>query len=326
MTRRLLLPLLVLGSLLVAAPAQANFTIGIGDQNAGMFQNKLWKDLRLKKVRYVTPWDTALDPVEIANTNAYLTAAFFAKPKQEVLIHFSGKRGCFANNQYSKSSNCKAPTVKKYTAAFKAFKKRYPMIKNYGTWNEANHISQPIARRNAGAKKGPKLAAQYYLALKKNCKKCKVVAGDLLSQSDMIKYAKAMLRTLKKRAKLWGLHNYPDVNRKPKKGKRLPTEELLRTVPGDVWVTETGGIVAFEAAKGFKPSENAAVKALKRMFSIANKYDTRRPGTKSRITRLYPYNFIEAQDARFDAALLNPNGTPRKSYFTYKAGARKAKK
>ena len=321
MTKRLLLPLLVLASLLVAAPASAAVTIGLGDQSPGTFTNPLFTDLKIKKVRYVIPWNTAQDPAQKAEVDAYITAARAAR--QEVLIHFSAIRGCFANNRYSRSSSCKAPTVKRFTSAFKAFKKAYPSIKVYGTWNEANHVSQPLSYK-AAKSRGPKLAAQYYTALKKNCRGCKVVAGDLLSQSDMIKYAKAMNKALKGRAKLWGLHNYPDVNRKPK--KTTGTELLLRTVPGEVWVTETGGIVSFDAAKGFNPSENNAVTALKRIFSIANKNDTKRRGNKSRITRLYPYNFIEAAGARFDAALLNPDGTPRKGYFTFKSAARKFKK
>jgi len=318
-TRRFLLPLLLLGSLFVAAPASAKFTIGLGDQRPEIFSNQLWKDLKLKKVRYYVPWDVALDPNLDRETDAFIGAARLAK--QEIFIHFSARRGCFENNRYSKSGECKAPSAKKYTAAFKAFRKKYPFIKVYGTWNEANHVSQPTALKNS-RKRGPKLVASYYRAMKRSCRKCKIVAGDLLDQSDLGKYAKALNKALKGRAKLWGLHNYGDVNRNRSKG----TITMLKIVPGKLWLTETGGIVKFEGANNLKVGENEAVKALKNMFKLANKYDSKRKGYKSVIERLYPYNFREQESARFDAALLDPLGQPRKGYFTFKKGIKRAKR
>lgn len=318
-TKRLLLPLILLGLLMSAAPASAKFTIGLGDQRPEIFSNPLWQDLKLKKVRYYVPWDVALDPGLDRETQAYMGAARAAK--QEVFVHFSARRGCFENNVYNKSGTCKAPSVKAYTAAFKAFRKQYPFVKVYGTWNEANHLSQPTAYKNAKSK-GPKLVASYYKAMKRNCRKCKIVAGDLLDQSDLGKYAKALNKALKGRAKLWGLHNYGDVNRNRTKG----TTTMLKIVPGKLWITETGGIVKFEAAKGLKVGEKEADKALKNMFKLANKYDSKRKGFKSSIERLYPYNFREQQNARFDAALLDPLGAPRLGYFTFKKGIKGAKR
>ena len=43
------------------------------------------------------------------------------------------------------------------------FRERYPWVRDYLTWNEANHCSQPTCRN-------PKRAAQYYLALRKHCR------------------------------------------------------------------------------------------------------------------------------------------------------------
>src|SRR4051812_18790551 len=170
--------------------------------------------------------------------------------RQEVLVHFTALRGCF-DGKYSKAKACRAPSVAAYTKAFKAFKKLFPYVKTYGAWNEANHVSQPTY-------KNPRRAAQYYTALKRNCKGCKVVAGDLLDSSNLASYARTMNRALKGRAKLWGLHNYGDVNRFRSKG----TTTLLRTVPGEVWVTETGGIVKFTGSN-LKPTEAKAVRAIR---------------------------------------------------------------
>ena len=56
---------------------------------------------------------------------------------------------------------------------------------------------------------------------------------------------------------------------------------------GQVWLTETGGIVKFVLPSGgklFPFSESRANKATKRMFALAKRY-------RSRIKRLYIYNW-----------------------------------
>ena len=54
------------------------------------------------------------------------------------------------------------------------------------------------------------------------------------------------------------------------------------------------------------------------MFQLANRYDSRQRGLRSKITRLYVYRwFGEARGARFDAGLVNPDGSPRKAYSVF---------
>ena len=51
------------------------------------------------------------------------------------------------------------------------------------------------------------------------------------------------------------------------------------------------------------------------MFTLVAKYDTRRSGLAGEITRLYNYQWTGAPNsARFDAGLVNEDGTPRKAY------------
>jgi len=323
MIKRALLPLLLLGSLLVAAaPANAAFRLGVGDQNPLLFEKEYWQDLRLKKVRYLVPWNSAVpgaDANQLEQVDQYMKAARFAK--QEVLVHFTALRPCYRDGVYSGSTACKAPSVSAYTKAFKAFKKRFPYVKVYGAWNEANHVSQPVYSKK-GTGKGPKRAAQYFLALRKNCRKCKIVAGDLLDSGNMRAYARSMLKVTGSRARLWGLHNYADVNRNRSKG----VTTLLKTVPGEVWMTETGGITKFDSPS-LKTSDATAVRAINFMFKLADRYDSKRRGFKSKIGRLYQYDFgPSSSDARFDASLLAPDGTPRPAYTAFAKQARKAKK
>jgi hypothetical protein len=73
------------------------------------------------------------------------------------------------------------------------------------------------------------------------------------------------------------------------------------------WFTETGGLVKF--GRNFPCSTTRAANRLKNMFTLARTYRS------SGVERVYIYNFTGAGcDARFDAGLVNPDGTPRPGY------------
>ena len=46
-------------SLVAAAPASAKYRVGVGEQNPQMFDTPTWQSLKLKRVRYLVPWDYA---------------------------------------------------------------------------------------------------------------------------------------------------------------------------------------------------------------------------------------------------------------------------
>jgi hypothetical protein len=88
-------------------------------------------------------------------------------------------------------------------------------------------------------------------------------------------------------------------------------------VGGQVWLTETGGILKFLPA--FKRSQKRQANRTKYMFKLAAKYDSRVSGMSSRITRLYNYQWTGvSRRARFDAGLVNPNGTARRAFRQFK--------
>jgi hypothetical protein len=292
-----------------AAPAQANFKVGIADQDARMFDNPNYQALNIKRVRYLVPYDWYKHRYQIDEVTAFMNRANV--DNAEVLVHFTAKRGCYKNGRYSRSRACRAPTVKAYVSQFKRFRKRFPTNRVYGVWNEANHVSQPVARN-------PKLAARYFLAARKACRSCTFVAADVLDSKNMDEWLAKFRRVAKGKATIYGLHNYSDVNRRRASG----TKRLLRIVPGQVWLTETGGILKF--LPSFKRSESRQANRTKFMFSLAAKYDSRRRGMRSRITRLYNYQWTGvSRGARFDAGLVNANGTPRKAYRQFRSSARR---
>ena len=291
--------LAALAAVILAVPtaASANYRVGMSEQSAAMFSQPAWQALKLKRVRYIVPWDWYKNAGQTAEVNGYLSAAHAAG--QDVLVAFSARRGCYVNGKYSRSSACRAPSTSAYKSAVTRFHQQYPFVKTFSPWNEENHVSQPTHS-------SPKRAVQYYDTLRKACKGCTVMAADVLDQSNVTSWLRSFLRYSHGRGTIWGLHNYKDVNRHQSKG----LTNVLKTVPGQLWLTETGGIVTF--LPSFKTSISRSSSATKYMFQLADRFDSKKRGYRSKLTRLYVYRWYgEAPGARFDAGLVNPNGSPR---------------
>ena len=139
----------------------------------------------------------------------------------------------------------------------------------------------------------------------------------MLDQSNVASWLKDFIRYSKNKARIWGLHNYKDVNRKQSKG----LTNVLKIVPGEVWLTETGGITKFEAS-GFKNSPSRAASATKYMFQLADRFDSKKSGYKSKVTRIYVYRWWGEPNATFDSGLVNPDGSPRPAFAQFKKYAK----
>ena len=309
--RRTLLAALLAGAAF-ASPAQANFVVGMGDQDAAMFDDPNFQDLNIQRVRYLVPYDWFKNKGIDAEVSSFMHRA--QADGAEVLVHFTARRGCYENGRYSKRKVCRAPSVRTYKSNFKRFRTEFPGTTTFGVWNEGNHVSQPVYNK-------PKLAAQYFLAARSACRTCTFVAADVLDSKNMESWLSKFDRYDKGKARIFGLHNYSDVNRKRSSG----TKRLLRRVGGEVWLTETGGILKF--LPQFPRSESRQAKRTKYMFSLANKYDSKRAGMRSKVTRLYNYQYTGSpKSARFDAGLVNPNGSARKAYAAFKKAAASRKR
>ena len=89
---RLILPLLLLLALLAPSVASAKpaYRVGMGDQNPAMFANPAFQSLKLKRVRYIVPWDGAKDATQRGEIAAFMDAALASR--MEVLVAFSARR------------------------------------------------------------------------------------------------------------------------------------------------------------------------------------------------------------------------------------------
>lgn len=298
--RRNVLVLCVLSALALTGlttPASSGATVvGIGDQKPETFTDPLFQALKVKRSRYITPWNSLLVPEEAARLDAWIKAARAGGIK-ETLIVFSHARGDECRN----GRGCSLPSVRSYTRAFKAFHRKYPQVKTVSPWDEINSLTQPTA-------KNPRRAAEYYNVVNRYCRGCKVVAADIqdLSPRSMTSYLKRFLPYVKGKPKYWGLHNYTDTNRSRTSG----TKTMLKLVRGEIWLTETGGIFKRGGTGNTLPASGS------RQGRATNFLFTRlvRPNRK-RITRVYLYQWKVTNAAdRFDAGLVNPDGTAREAY------------
>jgi len=281
---------LALVALLVFAPAGgAAPRIGIGEQHPEMFTDAAFAPLGVKDARFVASYDALGNEAERTELDVYLGAARAAHVR--VLLGFGHSR----NPRLAHT----APSVKRFEREFVKFRARYPWVRDYLTWNEANHCSQPTCRH-------PERAAQYYLALRKHCRGCRIVAADVLDGSHLTQWTRAFQRAVGKRRVLWGLHNYIDANRFRTRG----TKALLRAVKGDVWFTETGGIVKRTNHSGVRlpQSTRHAAKATSHVFKLA--------ALSARVKRVYFYHWSPAKTpgATWDSALVDAQARPRPAY------------
>ena len=152
MIRQLSLSLLVL--LALAAPAAARApVVGIGDQHPHMFSDPDFLRLGVTHSRLLLSWDWYRDPATVAQTDQWIAAARAAGVRP--LIAF--------NRNWHASGQRKLPSLTLYKKSFRLFRARYPHVRDFSAWNEANHSLQPTARK-------PRAAARYFNAMRRGCR------------------------------------------------------------------------------------------------------------------------------------------------------------
>ncbi len=133
--------------------------------------------------------------------------------KQDVLVMFTAARGCFVNGKLLEGEGLQGAEPKAYKTAVKALPQGVPVGEDLSRRGTRSTTSP--SRRTAS----PKLAARYYEVLRRaRCKGCKVMAADVLDSSNVKTYLREFLRRTKGKGRIWGLHNYKDVNRRQSKG------------------------------------------------------------------------------------------------------------
>ncbi len=266
-----------------ARRAPAPPIVGIAEQHPDLFGDPLFTQTSITHARLLVGWNGIYKDAERANMDAYLNMAHASNI--DVLLTFGNAWGDGRNR----------PTPARFAQAFRAVRARYPWITEFATWNEPNL---------AGA--SPALTANYWRALRRECPSCTILAADMVDTPTMAKWIKRFRRAAHREPQFWGLHNYVDAN----KFRSTGTRGILRATKGQVWLTETGGVVDRHNTSTirFATGTHHAAQAVHFIFS-------RLVPLSPRIRRVYLYNWRASPGpTTWDSALVNADGTPRAAY------------
>jgi hypothetical protein len=284
--------LLVTFALLLAAPVSAGAAVvGIGDQKADMFGDARFLRLNIKHARINVPWDALRHGWQVAEIDRWMNAA--RDRGVDPLVSFG----------HSRVRRRSLPQPQAFRREFRRFRARYPWVRSFATWNEANHCGEPVCRRE-------RLAAAYYRKLQQECGECRILAAEVLDMPNMLKWVRNFRRAYRRygvgEPRAWGLHNYVEANR----FRTTSLRKLLRRVKGTVWLTEVGGIVKRRninrhSVKGIPESKRHAARVTR--FLLRRVLPRHR-----RVRRIYLYHWNSStRRDTWDSAFIGPDDRAR---------------
>ena len=297
----LIVPAIALLAIFAPAPALTHAAtrtpiIGIADQKPDFLSDPAFLGLGVRKARMAIAWDAMTTDWQVAELDRWLNAARTAGI--EPLITFDRSR--------LPGRSRKFPTPAQLQTQFRAFRARYPWVRNFSAWNEPNHL---------GVR--PELNARYYLALKRSCASCRILGADLLDLPSTPTWVARFVHVAGQ-PKYWGLHNYVTANR----FQTTLIKQLLKVTKGQIWLTETGGLVARRNNSAIRLQQGKTHAAKVTSFILRDL-----PKLSSRIARVYLYQWDTSSSAdTWDSGLVGHDGIARPALGVLKqtlAAARK---
>jgi len=295
-----LLTILAIGALAaiasLAPPARAaappELKAGISDQKHEAFSDTRLRALGLGYARRSVAWDALRYRYQRREIDAWMQTTRGAG--MEPLITFARSR--------SSGRRHGPPPPGEFARQFRRFRKRYPEVRTYSSWNEANHCGTGTCKR-------PALVAGYFRVIRRSCRGCTVLAADLNDHPNPVPWARKFRRALGYEPSLWGYHNYIDANRL----RTTLTRRLLRAVKGQIWLTEVGGLVARRnnSRQAMPQGKARAARATRFIFD-------RLARLSPRISRIYLYHWSSAtRHDSWDSAFIASDGQPRPSLLAF---------
>ncbi|MFN8173787.1 MAG: hypothetical protein U0T02_01830 [Solirubrobacteraceae bacterium] len=280
------------------APVKRTTAIGISDETAAMFQNPTFQGLGAGAVRVTVPIDYRKRKHSRERIESWLAGAKAGRYDIFVTFTRANARG-------------KPPTPRAYGSFVRSFVRAHPYVRRYSPWNEQNLCTQLLCR-------DPKLAAAYYRQLAQACRTCTIVAAELVVAPPLPgrlieagAYGRMMMR-YGVRPRVWGFHNYTDANRL----QTTWTRKAARVLPGEIWYSETGGMVHRPPYRGAKPpgyrypaSVSHQAKAIRYLFGPLAR-------VTSRVKRIYVYQWFAGPPRGWDSGLVDSKLRPRPALAT----------
>lgn len=279
-------------AVLLALPASSSaLVVGIGEQHATMFGDPRFAALDIRYARLAIGWDALDSRSESRAIAIWLRAA--RADGVHPLISFEHSRIAGHDRQL--------PSAAAFAHQFRMLHARYPWVTDFAVWNEANYCGQPTCH-------SPGVVAAYYRRARAACPSCNVLASELLDVPGMVTWVASVRRALGYEPGIWGLHNYIGANRL----SAASTEGLLGATHGQIWFTETGGVVARHnhSAHDFPESAAHAAKVTRFVFN-------RLVALSPRIARVYLYQWSAGVHRResWDSGLIGSHGAPRPAFW-----------
>ena len=265
--------------------------IGMSDNRPETMTDPRFAATGIKRVRVTVPFDdVALGGERLAIQDAYFNTAR-QQGIEPVVTFFRSSRG-----------KTILPSPEEFRRHFRLFRQRYPWVRWFSTWNEANFTAQPTSR-------DPARTARFYRIARQECSggRCEVIACDFRpdGRERSARWLRTFQRGIGPGPHRWGLSSYVDVNRR---STRL-TRDFLRRTEGPVWVNEVGAIHFF--GKGLAPD-------LERQTRVMSYLMGTYPKLSPRLERIYVYHWRAApNDKLFDSGLLDAEGRPRPAYYLF---------
>lgn len=272
--------------------------VGISDENAALFSNPAFQTLGTGAVRLTIPLDYKRGSLSRPRVEGWLAAA--RAGGYDILATFAR-----ANRAG------KPPSAAAYGRFVRAFVRAHPYIRRYSPWNEQNLCTQLLCRN-------PKLAAAYYQQVVKACRRCSVVAADLVIapplRGRLIEagaYGREMMR-YGVRPRIWGFHNYTDANR----FQTTWTRKAASVLPGEIWYSETGGMVRRPASRGVKPPGYRYPASVAHQAKVIRYLFGPLARVSSRVKRIYVYQWFAGPPRGWDSGLVDAKLRPRPALST----------
>jgi hypothetical protein len=271
--------------------------VGIGDQQPYMFTDPRFQALGIRYARLSIGWNALESRAQTRALTSWLRAARAAGVRPLISFEHSWMPGRFG----------RLPSVAQLGHQFRVLRARFPWVTEFATWNEADYCGQPTCH-------SPALVAAYYRELRSLCPGCRVLAAELLDEPNMVAWARSFRAALGYEPGIWGLHNYIGANRL----SSASTSALLRATSGQIWFTETGGLVARHNHSAHEFPETPAHAAAVTRFVF-----NRLARLSGRIARVYIYQWDVGPHSRregplpWDSALIGPHGTPRPAFWVF---------
>ncbi len=159
------------------ASAAAHPLLGIGDNKPDLFADPKFLALGIRSVRYDMSWDALSVGWQRAAVTRWMNLA--RRDGLDVLVTIDHsrrvlyKRIAGHRKPVAFSQSRVLPTAKQYIAAFRAFRARFPWVREFATWDETNYYGEPTYDQAP-------LVASYYRGMRTACPSCRILAAEFL--------------------------------------------------------------------------------------------------------------------------------------------------